>query len=332
MKNLLIIGVGSIGKRHLENFKKFFHNIDIVDNQVGRLEEVQDKYRIRSSFTDYKKAFKEGSYNAAVIATPPHTHLDIANNALKHNVNIFIEKPLGMNVKGWSKLASLYKNKKLVNYVGFCHRHINFTKKLKKILSKNLIGRICGVNVRWGSYLPDWHPWEDYRSFYMAKKNEGGGALYDECHGLDLLRYFFGEVTEVSAFVGNTSDLEISSDDCAFLNLKMKKNFFSQINFDLYSRYPRVSFEVLGSQGNIIWDRIDFNIKIYFAKTKKWKILQYTKNDLLNMYSEQARHFYSCILKKQKPFVDISDAIKTQKIIDASFLSSKKSKTIKIKS
>lgn len=328
--NLLVIGTGSIGKRHIENFQKYFKNIDIVDTRVDRLNETQRKFKIRNCFSNYKKALASEKYKAAIISTPPNSHLSIATECEKKNVSVFIEKPLGMNQSGWKSLASKFKQKKLINYIGFCHRHINFTKEVKKIIDSKQIGKICGANIRWGSFLPDWHPWEDYRSYYMAKKNQGGGALYDECHGIDLLRYFLGEISEVSALVGNTSQLKISSDDSAFLNLKMKKGFYVQINFDLYSRYPRVSFEIIGSKGTIIWDRVECCIKVFTSKSKKWKIKQFSKRDLMNMYPAQANYFYKLLKKNKIPVVNIEDGLKTQKVIDASFLSSKKRKSIKV--
>jgi predicted dehydrogenase len=330
LNNLLVIGTGSIGKRHIENFKKYFKNIDIADTRIDRLNEVKKKFKIRKYFRNYKKALISENYKAAVISTPPNSHLRIAAECEKKNISVFIEKPLGMNEKGWKSLANKFKKKNLISYVGFCHRHINFTKEAKRILDSKKIGKICGANIRWGSYLPDWHPWENYRTYYMAKKNQGGGALYDECHGIDLLRYFLGEISEVSALVGNTSELKISSDDSAFLNLKMKKGFYAQINFDLYSRFPRVSFEIIGSKGTVIWDRVECTLKIFTAKSKKWKIKNYSKKDLMNMYLSQAKYFYQLLKKKKNSLPDIEDALKTQKVIDAGFLSNKLKKSIKI--
>ena len=181
-------------------------------------------------------------------------------------------------------------------------------------------------NIRWGSYLPDWHPWEKYNSFYMAKKEQGGGALMDESHGIDLLRYLVGEVKEVFAVVDTISNLKITSDDNAFLTLRMKNNSLFHINFDLHSRYPRLSLEILGTLGNLIIDRVKMKLNIFNANNKKWKIFKFSKADLFKMYLTQADHFLNSVIKKQKPIIDILDGVKTQKVIDTSFLSSKKEK------
>ena len=85
----------------------------------------------------------------------------------------------------------------------------------------------------------------------MAKKEQGGGALLDESHGIDLIRYFFGEVREVFAIVDKTSKLEISSDDHALLTLRMNDENLVQINFDLVARVPSCKMEVTAEKGTL---------------------------------------------------------------------------------
>ena len=103
---------------------------------------------------------------------PPHLHLDVAKKAVGKNINLFIEKPLGMNNQGWKEIAEECDKRSLINYVAYCHRNINYSKKFKEILKTNKFGKVLNVSMKWGSYLPDWHPWEDYKSFYMAKKEQ----------------------------------------------------------------------------------------------------------------------------------------------------------------
>ena len=186
------------------------------------------------------------------------------------------------------------------------------------------------ANLTWGSYFPDWHPWEKYWTYYMAKKSQGGGALMDESHGIDLIRYFFGEPKEIFAMVDKISNLKMSSDDNAFLMLRMKNNMLINLGFDLISKPTECKINVRGSNGSLIWDRDEHKIKYYSGRTKKWKILKYSKKDFLNMYKIQAKHFIESIIKRKKPIIDINDALKTQEIIDKAFVSQKTGKLIKI--
>ena len=100
-----------------------------------------------------------------------------------------------------------------------------------------------------------------------VKKEQGGGALMDESHGLDLMRYLFGEVDSVYAVVSNYSNLELTSDDCAFLTLKFKDKILSQINFDLVARYPRINLEIVGKMERLYG--IELKIIYQFLKLMK---------------------------------------------------------------
>jgi len=330
MKSILVSGVGSIGKKHIENFSKLFDCVDIVDINSNRIKEVTSKYKVRNHFKKTSEALSSQKYDAVVVAAPPHVHKEIATEVIKKKTNLFIEKPLGMHADGWEKLHQECEKNNLISYIGYCHKFIPYTTKLKQFMEKKIIGDVVHATMRWGSYLPDWHSWEDYKDFYMSKKDQGGGALMDESHGIDLVRFIIGEIDKVGAMVDNTSDLKMTSDDIALLILKMKNKSLVQINFDLSSRTPRINFEIVGKEGIIIWDRVENNLKIYTTNTKKWELIKFSKEDMLQMYPIQAQHFYDCIYNKQKPLTNIKDAILTQKIIDAAFKSNKTEKFIKI--
>jgi predicted dehydrogenase len=328
-KKLLVIGAGSIGKRQISNFTKYFI-IDIAEVRSDRIEEAVKKFKINKIFKDYKKALKSEKYDAVAITVPPHLHLPIAKLATKNNVSLFIEKPLGMSSKGWKEVYKTCIKKKLVNYVAYCHRFVPYSIRLKKLIEQKTVGKIYTSHLKWSSYLPDWHKHENYKNFYMSKKEQGGGSLLDDSHGIDLIRYILGEVKNINALVTNISELEMTSDDSFFATLEMKNKSIVQMSFDLFSRTPRIYLEITGSKGTIIWDRVEHKIKIYNRKKNSWKIEKYSLSNLLSMYPNQAKYFYECVVSKRNNFNNIGDALNTQKVIDAGFLSSKKKKIVKI--
>lgn len=329
LKKLLVIGAGSIGKRQISNFIKYF-TIDIAEVRKDRILECTKQFKINKVYKDYKLAFKLEKYDAAIIAVPPHLHLTIAKLAVKNNASLFIEKPLGMSSAGWKEVYKSCIKKKLTNYVAYCHRFVPYTIRLKQLINQKIIGKIYSSHLRWSSYLPDWHKHENYKNFYMSKKEQGGGSLLDDSHGIDLIRYILGEVKTVNSLVTNISELKMTSDDSFFATLAMHNKSIVQMSFDLFSRTPRIYLEITGSKGSIIWDRVDHKIKIYNRDKNKWKIENYNLKNLLSMYPNQAKYFYDCILYKKKNFNNINDALKTQRVIDAGFLSSKRKKIVKI--
>ena len=329
LKKLLIVGVGSIGKRQISNFEKYF-TIDIADIRLDRLKEASKKYKINKMFKNYQSALKTEKYDAVAITVPPHLHLKVAKYSVMYNCGVFIEKPLGMNSKGWREVYLDCRRKKLINYVAYCHRFVPYLLRFKKLLDKKIIGRIYSAHLRWSSYLPDWHKYENYKNFYMSKKSQGGGSLLDDSHGLDLIRFLLGEVYSINSIVANNSELKMTSDDSFFATLKMKNKVIVQMSFDLFSRTPRIYLEITGQKGTIIWDRVDHQIKIFDRKKKKWKIEKFDLKNLMSMYPKQAKYFFDCLTKKKVNFNNINDALKTQRIIDAGFKSSEKEKVVKI--
>ncbi|MEM6884972.1 MAG: Gfo/Idh/MocA family oxidoreductase [Verrucomicrobiota bacterium] len=320
MKKILIIGCGSIGKRHLSNFVEV-GGCEIVgaDSREDRLQEIKDQYGVEKTYTDYLEALKNESIDGVVVACPPHIHVKVCNDALDHGCHLFVEKPLAHDLEGVQELADRCKELNKVGFVAYCHRFIPYSQKFKEIIESGQIGKPVTIRMEWGSYLPDWHPWEDYRTFYMAKKEQGGGALLDESHGVDLLRWWFGEVQSVSAIIDQVSDLEISSDDVAALLLRFKSGAVATANFDLCRREPKIFVEVIGTEGMASWDRMQHEIKCYSAEKKTWETMNFTKDDLMGMYPSETEHFLNCIDGKEESLVDLHDGAKTMGILVGAF-------------
>jgi len=331
MKKLLMIGMGSVGRRHLANFRAAgVEYIAGADPRPDRLEQANAEAGLDGTYSGHLEALDTEAFDAVAITAPTSMHTEIAIDAARKGAHLFIEKPVDNKLDGLDELQSICREKNLACFIAYCYRFIPYVRKMEIMLKDGVIGRPLAARLEFSTYLPDWHPWEDYRTFYMAKKDQGGGALLDESHGIDLLRMLFGEVETVSAFVGNVSDLEITSDDLAALHLKFKNGMFAEAHFDLLGRKPRVEMEIIGSEGTLLWDRIANTLSVWRADKEQWETETFTPDDLLSMYTSEVAHFIACVNGTEKPIVDLEDSIKTLKVLLAALESSASGKTVSV--
>jgi predicted dehydrogenase len=195
--------------------------------------------------------------------------------------------------------------------VGFQFRYHTGLRKLKEILEGGDVGRPISVRAHWGEYLPDWHPWEDYRESYAARKDLGGGVILTLTHPLDYLRMLFGEVESLWAFKGRLSDLELEVEDVAEMGLKFAKGVVGSLHLDYNQRPPRHQVEVVCTGGTIRWDQAGDGLEIYSADTKKWKKYPlpegFERDDL---FREQMKHFLEVVEGKAEPVCTLEDGVR----------------------
>ena len=211
MMNILVVGAGSIGKRHLKNLIQIgidTSNLIVVETRDDRRAEVQS-LGIDNIFQSIDDATLKHKIDEAIICSPTSLHIEQAIELANKNIHLMIEKPLSRDLQDIDQLKNIVEENNLAVLMAYIFRFSPLTKKVKEILEKNTIGRVLYVRGEFSEYLPDWHPWEDYRSFYMAKKSEGGGSILDQSHIMDLVHYLFGGFETVSALNSKISSLEI---------------------------------------------------------------------------------------------------------------------------
>ena len=164
---ILVCGVGSIGERHINNLISLgYEEIILYRSSNSKLRSIKNNLQ---TFSDLSIALKEKP-DIALITNPTSLHIDTAIECAKANCHLFIEKPLSNNLNKVDVLSNLVSEKKLVCMVGFMYRYHPLIKKIKSIIDGMSLGELIHIRSTWGEYLPDWHPWEDYRTSYAAKK------------------------------------------------------------------------------------------------------------------------------------------------------------------
>lgn len=309
----LVIGCGSIGQRHIRNLKLLGHNVSGVDSASMRAEQTAKQYGIEI-FLDLKRALKK-RYDGALICSPTRCHVSLAVKVASKGIHLFIEKPLSDRIELIEELRRVVAKKRLVALVGCNTRFFPSFKLVKKLIDENAIGKVLSVRVECGFYLPYWHPYEDYRNGYSAKKKLGGGVILDDIHEIDSLYWFFGKVKEIFCFAGKVSELEIDTEDIAEIFMKFKSGVVAQIHLDYLQRTYRRNYEFIGEKGLILWDYISQDVELFSASTNQKKVFQENINTSREkMFIDEMKHFVNCINGKEKSINDLDSAREILKI------------------
>jgi len=309
----LIIGCGSIGTRHLRNLWRLRErDITLVDVSSERLAKLRNEFDVEM-FGDLDKALEQKP-DVAFVTVPTHLHISLALKVAQFGCHLFIEKPLSHTMKGMAELLDIVKQRNLITLVGCNMRFHHGPRTIKRLLSENAVGRVLSAFAETGSYLPDWHPSEDYRKNYSAHQSMGGGAVLDFVHEIDYARWLFGEVLEVFCYGGKLSDLEIDTEDCA--NILMKFDTFSAVvHLDYIQRPYARSCKVIGEEGTIAWDITDGPVHYFSAKSKTWVHFDPPESYEVNqMYIDELRHFLRCLENRESPMLDVFEAKRVTEI------------------
>jgi len=300
----LIVGLGSMGKRRIRNLQ-YLEAEEIIgfDIREDRRTEVKTKYGI-NTFKEFNKAMKANP-DALVISTPPDLHVKYAMEAAKANKHFFMEASV-IDYR-LNELITECRTKNIVAAPSCTMRFYPSIKKIKDILDTKKIGNTLLFNYHCGQYLPDWHPWEDYRKFYVARK-ETGAAREIVAFELVWLTWIFGNIDKISCFKGKLSTLDVDIDDAYQIMMKFENGVIGHVLVDVISRVPDRSCKMFGEKGVIFWDWGN-DIRVYTSKDKRWKnyaekqgtnIKGYAEKIKEEPYIEEMNHFIKAIKNEEE--------------------------------
>lgn len=325
---ILLVGIGSIGKRHLGILMDMgMNDIVICDKQTARIEEVQNTYPGIRGSDNYVEALKE-DFDVVFICTPPHIHTDILAKAVDRGCHVFCEKPLAMDLKGLDEINRKATQKNLIIMVGYIYRFCAPIQKIKEILDSGMLGKIYSARTIISLYLPDWHPWEDYRDFFLSHKALGGGALLEESHATDYIKWLMGDVKAVSCINKKLSDLEMDAEDMTIINLEFENNSIGTIHIDLLGRVLRKETEFMGEKGTVIWDGERGLVRLFTVEKGEWQEFELAFTP--DAYNKQLKHFFDCITEGCEPLTPLGDGIETLRICMAAFKSAQHQKVVSV--
>src|SRR5262245_53963495 len=303
---ILIAGLGSVGRRHLMNLGALgWRDLRLYRTGYSALPDVD----LHSFGVDYDlTAALARRPLAVIVANPSACHLPVALAAARAGAHLLIEKPLSHDLSGIDELEHTVETRGLTALVGFQFRFNPGLKQARAWIESGAIGAVVSAQVHWGEYLPDMHPWEDYRAGYAARAELGGGALLTLSHPFDYLRWLLGDIEQVSAVESRCDRLGLSVDTCVDVTARFACGASAHLHLNFVERPRSHRLTVIGTEGTIIWNDADSAAHRYHVTSGRWESIPAPPGFVRNwMFRDEMRHFLACLRGHDRPHCTIAD-------------------------
>ena len=168
----LIAGLGSIGRRHFRNLRLLGEN-DIILLRSHKATLPDDELAGFPVETELDVALKKHEPDAVIVANPTSLHLDVAIPAAEAGCHILLEKPISGSLERVDQLEVAASRSGSQILVGFQFRFHPTLRKAAELIAAGELGKVLTIHAHWGEYMPNWHPWEDYRQTYACARGSG---------------------------------------------------------------------------------------------------------------------------------------------------------------
>lgn len=320
--NILVVGLGSMGKRRARLIKSINPNAKIygVDTTPSRRDEAQELGII--TFESIESAYGGvASINCAFVCTAPLTHAKIIDELLEHSTPVFTE--LNLVTEGYNSLCEKAKAKNVPLFLSSTMLYRAETQYIKNevVNFKKPVNYIYHI----GQYLPDWHPWESYKNFFVGDARTNGVR---EIFAIDLpwLLDTFGEVESVVSQKDKLTDLEISYPDSIFVMLRHKNGTKGMLAVDVVSPKAVRNFEVFGEGLHVFWEGNPKALYKFNKQTSQKEFIntyesfehdsRYSDNIVENAYVDEITNFFDVLNGVAAPKYSFEKDLVTLALID----------------
>lgn len=298
---VIVIGLGSMGKRRIRLLKKR-NDVDFiigVDSYSARRDECENEYNIRTA-ESINEAINDNIVDCAFVCTSPLSHSAIITECLNDNLHVFTEINLVSDRYNENMSLAKQRNKKLFLSSTFLYREET------KYICEKVKEQHCRFNYIYhvGQYLPDWHPWENYEDFFVGDKKTNGCR---ELMAIELpwLIQTFGEISSVSSIHDKMTNLNLLYDDNYIINIEHANGNKGVLVIDVVSRLAVRNFELYSENFYLSWNGTPQGLMEFDLHTRRSKKIYlydevehregYASTIIENAYSHEINEFFEVI-------------------------------------
>lgn len=327
---ILIAGYGSIGRRHFRNLKSMGYG-DVRLVRSGRkptegFETPSDTF----AYENLESALADGP-RMVVVANPTSLHVDVARAAMLAGASVLLEKPVCTSVDEARELEAEVFAANGICSMAYCFRYHPLYAALADLVHAGRLGRVFHLHTWQASFLPDWHPWENYLEGYAARSDLGGGVVRTLDHDLDLIRWIAGQPTEVIAAAGSLSGIGVEVEDTADMIFRFPERKQAHVHVSFGRRDYTRGMWVVGEDASASLDWTRGTVVLRDGKQVIDEIFLPNDYDLNNMYLEMAKDALdNFALDPPRAPVPLANGVAALEMATAALESSRTSKAVSI--
>lgn len=313
MMTVIVIGLGSMGKRRIRLMKSMKLPVDIVgiDSRQERCEEAKTQFEV-DCYTSIEEAEKQWRIDCAFICTSPLAHAELIHLCLSHGFHVFTE--INLVSDKYDENILLAEERGLTLFLSstpiYRDEMKEITKRVK--MSKQTVAYSYHV----GQYLPDWHPWEQYKDFFVGNRRTNGCR---EIFAIELpwIVKAFGEIGDIHVVSGRLTNLDINYQDAYFVQIIHANGNIGMLCVDVVCRKPVRKLEVYNEEMYIEWEGTPQTLKMQNLATGKMENIdcgtyfnENGYNEFVNecAYINEIQEFFEVLTGKQPEYTMEMDA------------------------
>jgi predicted dehydrogenase len=292
-KNVLVIGLGSIGNRHIQNLVELnFKNIFVFRQKSSENLIINNqKIKVLSSWKDLEGM----KIYTSIICSPTSMHVDQLIKLINLGSHVLVEKPLFNNRKNLKQLKDVVSKSNKFLSIAYMMRFHPLIIKIKEIIDTNKYGKLISFNTKWGEYLPNWHPWEDYRTSYASNKKLGGGVSLTLSHDIDLVIWLVNAKVYKTKHIKNfSSPLEIDVESGSDILYEFKNGVTGHSHLNYYSKYNERYYSFIFENATIQFNY--YKSELVIRVNDKSEVILENKFKRNDMFINELQYFFKKIL------------------------------------